>query len=72
MKIEAHTYQEWLKLGFHVMRGQNSTGRNLKGECTFTSWQVAPNNNNFGNEDQDDYGMDDTMPGNPNDYGDSD
>jgi hypothetical protein len=34
------TYNQWLKLGRPVRKGERHTGRNSKGECTFTENQV--------------------------------
>jgi len=41
--LEAHTYDEWQKLGYHVVRGETHTGRNAASVATFTIAQVEEN-----------------------------
>jgi hypothetical protein len=43
------TYDEWKDLGYHVVRGEKATGRNVSGMATFSPDQVE--------EDEDDSGM---------------
>ena len=50
----AKTYEEWLVIGYKVMRGERSTGRNSRGKATFTSAQVKcdiPINDDYEYED---------------------
>ena len=38
--MKALTYEGWADAGYHVRRGEKATGRNGKGEATFTRAQV--------------------------------
>lgn len=38
--MKALTYDEWKAAGYQVMKGEKSTGRNKKGQATFTREQV--------------------------------
>lgn len=38
------TYIEWQELGYHVRKGERSTGRNKSGEAIFTRKQVEESN----------------------------
>ena len=40
---ERKTYEEWKKLGYHVIAGKKSKSRNKAGVCVFTYDQVAKN-----------------------------
>lgn len=37
------TYEEWQKVGYHVVRGEKATGRNESGKATFNDLQVEVN-----------------------------
>lgn len=37
---DLRTYQEWLKAGYQVQRGEHSGKRNEKGEAVFSASQV--------------------------------
>jgi hypothetical protein len=37
---DSHTYDEWMELGYHVMRGEKSLERNSKGIPVFSTDQV--------------------------------
>jgi len=37
---DSMTYDEWKELGFHVIKGEKSTGRNEKGQAIFSPAQV--------------------------------
>lgn len=52
---EAHTYDEWKELGYHVIRGEKATGRNSKGVATFTEDQVEENDDDDLRGDLGDY-----------------
>jgi hypothetical protein len=45
------TYDEWLELDFHVIRGQKATGRNAQGIATFSPDQVEENEDYSGPEE---------------------
>jgi hypothetical protein len=34
------TYDDWKELGFHVIKGEKSCGRNKNGQCVFSPAQV--------------------------------
>ena len=38
--MKALTYDQWKSAGFFVRKGDTATGRNTKGEATFTREQV--------------------------------
>ena len=42
--MKALTCEGWLDCGYHVIRGQKATGKNAKGESTFTREQVTEDN----------------------------
>jgi hypothetical protein len=35
-----HTWKEWKDLGFSVVKGEKSCGRNASGQCVFSESQV--------------------------------
>lgn len=43
LKATPKTFKEWKAEGYHVMKGQKSTGRNTQGEATFSQKQVERN-----------------------------
>lgn len=38
--MKAQTYNDWRLLGYQVREGEEASGRNAKGEATFTRAQV--------------------------------
>jgi len=48
--MKAKTFDEWKALGYHVIKGEQHTGRNKDGICTFTREQVEEHD-----EYEDDY-----------------
>lgn len=38
--LDGHTFEEWERDGYKVMRGEKATGRNADGKPTFNSRQV--------------------------------
>lgn len=50
--MKAKTYDEWRQLGYQVLKGETSTGRNKKLEPTFTREQVTDSPDWRKNEEQ--------------------
>ena len=49
----AKTYVEWRRIGYHVIRGRKSCGRNEAGECVFLKSDVESSEDNVGDYDYD-------------------
>ena len=47
---EAHTYEEWQRLGEQVAKGETATGRNADGVPTFTADQLVDDEEDYFDE----------------------
>lgn len=67
---ETKTFQEWSSMGYKILKGSKSVGRNASGVCLFSAEQVHKAfQPDMGEFDEDEFDPD--LPGNPADYGDS-
>lgn len=48
--MKSKTYDEWIKSGFHVMRGEKSSSRNPEGKAMFSEDQVLKNKTRYFDE----------------------
>ena len=48
------TYDEWISIGFYVMKGEKSASRNKEGICIFTRDQVEESNFGYSEAGPDD------------------
>jgi hypothetical protein len=63
--MKAKTYEDWQTIGYQVIKGEKSTGRDKNGKATFTRNQVEERDNDIDTNDPMEW-----HPGNPADYGD--